>query len=243
MTLLLPNAGDGIYAGTTNWKFDAAVADNFEAHISKSVPMYNEVQRLAVTLSDWFIEDGSSVYDIGCATGTTLAELHKRHLNKKSLKMVGIDNSAVMLARAKDNLNGYNEQRISLVCQNIMDYSFDAPASVIYSLYTLQFINFSQRAELCKKIHSCLKDYGAFFLVEKIIESDYRVADVFTHLHWERKEEMGFKPAEIYNKAQSLRGVLKPLTLEKNLELLRGAGFRTSTFFQWCNFVGFIGIK
>ena len=242
---VLPEVGDGITAKQQGWVFDESVAKTFTSHVTKSVPLYQEVQTLAVNMADWFVEDDSTIYDVGCSTGTTLRELYGRHKSKKNIQLIGIDNSSAMVDKAREGSKGLNPKILNFLCQDILEYDLPANiASAIYSLYSLQFTSLSKRRELCKKIHASLKEHGAFILVEKIIDSDYRVADMFTNLHCERKVEMGLKPEENYHKTQSLRGVLNPLTVEGNITLLKESGFsRVSTFFQWCNFVGFVAIK
>jgi tRNA (cmo5U34)-methyltransferase len=55
---------------------------------------------------------------------------------------------------------------------------------------------------------------------------------------------MGYSAEEIKNKKNSLKDILIPLSLEKNLSLLRESGFaQIDIFFKWYNFAGIIGIK
>lgn len=58
------------------------------------------------------------------------------------------------------------------------------------------------------------------------------------------KRRNGFTNEEIIYKARSLRGVLVPLTLSENLEMLSSVGFETvDTFIKWYNFAGIIAVK
>jgi tRNA (cmo5U34)-methyltransferase len=233
--------GDGIQSGRSEWKFDAAVAEVFDSHVGKSVPFYEETEQLSVSMSDWFLHDASLVYDLGCATGTTFERLLTRHPNK-SIQCVGIDNSEAMLNQARARLGSYSG--IKLVNEDLLDHSFKSDISLIYSLYTLMFIPAQQRIALCKKLYESLAKRGALILVEKVLDDDAFVTDVFTHLHWSKKAEMGFDVTEIYGKAQALRGVLVPFTLEENIDMLRCSGFsRISVFFKWCNFCGIVATK
>lgn len=245
MSTTLPtllSAGDNIQTLQSNWTFnDSAVAENFNQHVHRSVPYYLETQQLAVELSDWFVQSGGKIYDLGCATGSTIADLAKRHA-RKSLHFTGIDTSAQMLEKARKGLDGF--ARINLKQADACELPFEQDLSMVYSLYTLQFIDPQQRLELCKKIYSSLSRRGAFVLVEKVLDFDSMVGDIFVNLHWGKKAAMGFEPSEIYAKAQSLRGVLTPFTVEENLQMLKEAGFeRTSVFFKWCNFAGIVAIK
>ena len=73
-----------------NWRFDGSVSETFDDHVSKSVPFYYEGHDLIAKLSDFFVADGSQVYEIGCSTGQlskTLAE----HNSHKDIRVTGID--------------------------------------------------------------------------------------------------------------------------------------------------------
>ena len=80
-----------IFAKNSNWSFDKNVPKNFDKHISKSVPLYNETHWLCEQVSDYYIKEDSIVYDIGCSTGKLLNKIAIRHKLKKNTKYVGLD--------------------------------------------------------------------------------------------------------------------------------------------------------
>lgn len=57
------------------WKFDEQVSQHFDTHVRKSVPLYEEVQKAVIEISEWFIRDNSVVYDLGSSTGETISLL------------------------------------------------------------------------------------------------------------------------------------------------------------------------
>lgn len=246
MSLTLPNTpitGDGIRAKAAAWEFNKEVAIAFDSHVSKSVPYYQETHQVVVEMSDWFVSDGSVVYDLGCSTGTLISDLVRRHAAiNRDVRFIGLDKSEPMLEQAQKNLEGY--RNVELLRGDALTHQFANGVSMVYSLYTLQFVDPLHRQALIQRIYNCLAPRGAFVLVEKVLDHDPVVEDIFIHLHWSKKAQMGFDVTEIYAKAQSLRGVLVPYTVEENKHLLENAGFRRiSTFFQWCNFIGFLAIK
>ena len=46
------------------WKFDEQVSQHFDTHVRKSVPLYEEVQKAVIEISEWFIRDNSVVYEV-----------------------------------------------------------------------------------------------------------------------------------------------------------------------------------
>ena len=76
-----------IFAKNGSWSFDKNVPKNFDNHISKSVPLYNEMHWLCEQVSDFYIKDDSIIYDIGCSTGSLLHKLATRHKSKKKISI------------------------------------------------------------------------------------------------------------------------------------------------------------
>lgn len=79
------SVGDGIEAGTVGFTFSGKTCENFDSHISKSVPLYSEGHDLVCNLSDFFLKDNSLCYEIGTSTGTQIIKLanhvKKNHVN------------------------------------------------------------------------------------------------------------------------------------------------------------------
>ncbi|MFN6475346.1 methyltransferase domain-containing protein [Nostoc sp. DedQUE07] len=230
-----------IFVAPGNWEFSAQVAPKFNSHVIKSVPYYLDTQVAVAEVSDWFVRKNSLILDLGCATGSTIGDVYRRHIGK-NISIVGIDNSAPMLAEANKSLQGF--RGIELIKADIETYNFPKEIDLILSLYTLQFVHPKFRLETCKKIYESLNPSGGFLLVEKVADEDSTLSEIFCQLHWQRKEAMGLSVEEIYGKAKSLRGVMVPLTLERNFAMLREAGFsKVGLFFKWFNFAGIVAIK
>jgi len=223
------------------WKFDDQVAKSFDGHVRKSIPLYEEIQRMVVEMSEWFIRDNSTVYDIGSSTGETIYLLQKKHKRKKNVKFIGIENSSSMIPIAKSKCNSKNAV---LINKDIRDIEkFNSP-DLITSLYTIQFLPIKHREKLLKKIYDCLSEGGAFIMVEKIHAENSFLEDMWLELYWDFKKSQGLTDKMILQKARSLRGILFPLTLTKNIELLKLAGFTDiDVFIKWYNFAGIIALK
>lgn len=75
------------------WKFDEQVSQHFDTHVRKSVPLYEEVQKAVIEISEWFIRDNSVVYDLGSSTGETISLLLQKHSRKKNVRFIGVEES------------------------------------------------------------------------------------------------------------------------------------------------------
>ena len=75
-----------------DFRFTAEVAGVFDDMVSRSVPFYHEMQRMTAELASDLIEPGTNVYDLGCATGTTLLLLDRVDYPGMTIRpIIGLD--------------------------------------------------------------------------------------------------------------------------------------------------------
>ena len=227
-----------INSSRSNWKFDKKVVDNFEDHITSSVPFYEVSHQLTVKMSDFFLKDNSICYDLGCSKGNLLKDIEKRHVKKK-IKLIGIDDSKEMINSAKK----INKKKIKFSWKILVEYGYKKNDYTI-SLYTLQFIQPKFRQKLINKIYNSLNWGGALILFEKIRGNDARFQDILNFSYFDFKTEQKLSPLEILNKEISLRSVLEPYTIKANMDFMKRAGFKDiMPISQYLCFVGFLAIK
>lgn len=232
---------DTISAVPGAWRFDAEVSRAFDAHVRKSVPFYEELQRMVVELSDYFVRDQSVIYDLGSSTGATVDLLAARHEAKENAQFIGIDLSESMVQEAQARVKRPNAH---FMHKNVTQVEFAPPANFVISLYTLQFLTLAERRQLLTRISAGIVEGGALLLAEKTRAENSFFEDLWLELHWDFKRRQGLTPGQILEKANSLRGVLNPLTTEENVDLLYQTGFsRVEIFFKWYNWTGFLALK
>ena len=211
-----------IYIKKKSWSFSQKIAPFFDDHITKSVPFYKEFQWLCCEISDYFIKEKSIVYDIGCSTGAFTRKLSDNHIDKKNLKIYGIDIVKEMILFAKKK---NHKKNISYLLQDINKIKFKKNDFTV-SFYTIQFIRQKFRQSLINKIYKSLNWGGGFFFVEKVRSYDARTQDMNNESYKEWKKTMGFSDNEINSKTKSLKGILDPFSSKGNLEMLKRAGFK-----------------
>lgn len=227
----------------SDWKFNQNITNTFDTHVRKHVPLYDEIHSLISSTSHWFVEQETNVYDIGTSTGEFLKNIKEYSSNKK-FELIGIDSSIEMVKKAKSNLKEHDIQA-NIIHGDVLDSSFKIEnASLIASILTNQFISIHKREALLRKIYEGLNKGSAYIIVEKIKGNNSFFNDMWIELYHEKKLENGLTEQQIMNKARAIRGVLKPLSLNDNILLLKNAGFKdVDVFFKWCNFVGIIAVK
>ena len=235
----MADSGDGIKAQNANWRFDGDVAEQFETHVRKSVPLYEEGHDLVVKLSDYFVKEDSICYELGSSTGLLSHKLAKHH-DFRQAKFIGIEQEADMVKKAKSL---YQNPNLAFVQADINSYEYEK-SDFIVAYYTVQFVHPKLRQQLIDTIYQSLHWGGAFVMYEKVRANDARFQDIITGLYTDYKLEQGYTPDEIIAKSRSLKGVLEPFSTQGNIDMLKRAGFvDILTVQKFMNFEGFLAIK
>ena len=67
-------------------------ADEFDEYIAASIPLCAALKSQVVDLSRRFVQEATTVVDVGCSTGTLLRRIRDHNLNARpSARYVGID--------------------------------------------------------------------------------------------------------------------------------------------------------
>ena len=236
------NVGENINASNANWSFGGSTAKEFDEHVKKSIPLYEDGQELICQLSDYFLKDGSQVFDLGSSTGSLLLKLAEWNKNKTNIQYTGIDIESNMVSYAQSKLNK-SAKNIEFKVDDILTTELK-PSDLIICYYTVQFVPPRVRQELINRIYKSLNWGGAFVMFEKVRANDARFQDIFSGLYTEFKIKKGYQPDEILNKQRSLKGVLEPFSTQGNTDLLKRAGFvDIVSIAKYICFEGFLCIK
>ncbi len=226
-----------------DFTFNEKVAEVFDDMLDRSVPFYKTVIDSIIVLIKRLALPGATVYDLGCSTGSLLLEISRR-LPEMDLELIGVDNAAPMLEKARLKAEIYSKtDKVRFLEKDIT--SFDpANADVIICNYTLQFIRPILRRDFIKRLYNALPAGGILIISEKVINHEPRLNREFIELYHEFKRQQGYTELEIAAKREALENILIPFSIEENHALLRENGFPSvETFFQWFNFCSFIAIK
>ncbi|MEJ5996479.1 carboxy-S-adenosyl-L-methionine synthase CmoA [Pedobacter sp. Du54] len=227
----------------SDFKFGATVANAFDDMVERSVPYYNEIQRMIIELAAEHALPNTNVIDLGCSTGTTMIGLNP--FVSDNIKFVGIDDSAEMLKKCNLKLQEANFNReYELVLGDLHQEIKIENASVVILCLTLQFVRPIYREKLLKRIFDGLVPGGVLIISEKVLAEDSLFNRNFIKYYYDYKRRNHYSEMEISQKREALENVLIPYKLSENITMLREAGFsHTETFFKWYNFSGFIAIK
>jgi len=237
---------DAIFARerhVTDFEFGPETAHVFDDMVERSVPFYREIQRMVSELAADFAAGGSTLYDLGCATGTTLIALDP--MVAPDVHFIGVDNAEAMLAEARRKLMRRSSSRqIDFCLADLHQSPIIENASVVLMILTLQFIRPLHRARVMRRIAQGLNENGCLILVEKLTLGNSLLNRLFINYYDDMKRRHGYSEIEIAGKCEALENVLIPYRLEENRELLLDNGFRhVEEFFRWYNFSALISLK
>jgi tRNA (cmo5U34)-methyltransferase len=220
----------------SDFKFGTAVASVFDDMVNRSVPFYGEIQRMMAEQAADYAKPGTDVYDLGCATGTTLIGMNTAI--PEDIRFIGIDDSQEMLEKCQIKLDEAGFRRpVELQVADLNKAVDISNASVVILCLTLQFVRPISREKLLKSVFDGLNSGGALILVEKVLAED----SVFNR---DFKRRNDYSEMEISQKREALENILIPYKLSENISLLHETGFsHCEVFFKWYNFTGLIAVK
>jgi len=228
-----------------DFDFGRETAAVFDDMLDRSVPFYEEIQRMVAELAVDFAAPGTAIYDLGCSTCTSFLQIDAVLAADAGVKFVGIDSSDEMLLRARAKLEqaGFAHP-FELRCANL-DHGLEIEnASVALLILTLQFVRPLYRKRIVRTIADGLAENGCLILVEKVLGENSTYNRLFIKHYYEMKRRNGYSELEIAQKREALENVLVPYRLEENRQMLAACGFRNvDVFFKWYNFCGIVAMK
>jgi len=219
----------------------ATEEDGFDSHIERSIRRYQDLWADILKFSEYFVEDGTTVVDIGCSTGKLLKAMKAQNDRFASGCLYkGIELEEFFFSSLENDGNLHFEQ------VDIREFDWSTGArncSLVVSMFTLQFIPKRDRQLILNRVHQALIKGGALIFSEKILSETSQIEEMMTFCYYDWKRKY-FSSQEILEKEGKLRHMMKPLIFRELANMLREAGFQEfQPFWQNFNFIGVIALK
>ena len=223
-------------------KFTFATSEEgFDAHIDQSVRGYSNLWTDVLKFSEYFVEDGTCVVDIGCSTGKLLKSMKEQNdkfAPKCFYKGIEIEEDFFPELIDEENLKFYKT--------DVRSFEWVTGAvncGLVTSIFSLQFMPKTNRQQIIDRIYEALVKGGAFIFSEKIFSTDSQLQEMMQFCYYDYKRQF-YSAEELLDKEVNLRHMMKPLTYSELIEMVEKAGFESvQPFWQNFNFVGIIAIK
>lgn len=214
-------------------------AGAFNEHISRSIPGYDILVERTCALARRFVQDDTTVLDIGCSEATLLSQLRRRCV-ASNVQYIGIDDEPAFAACWHAEKEAGAQFR---VC-DARYFDGYANMSMACSLFTLQFLPPKDKAPILASIFEGLVPGGALLVAEKVLAETGRMQDALTFPYYDFKQANGFTADDILDKERSLRGQMTLWTKPEAERRLREAGFAdVQTIWEQFPFVCWIALK
>ncbi len=205
--------------------------NQFDKHILNSIPSYEECWWYSINLSKSFISNKTVIYDLGCSTGKKTNLIYKNLKDIKSLEIIGVDVEKSMINYANEK---YSNKQTKFKKINLNNLNFKK-TNIFFCMFTFNFINREARFKILKKMYKSLKEGGAVFYADKVIDENSSVEVLLNQIHslWKQKS---FSASQILQKQEQIRGIMQPLQENELSELFKKAGFKKNLILKNLNF-------
>ena len=227
-----------------DFSFNHETAGVFEDMLGRSVPFYEEIQRMIRELAGDFAADGTNVYDLGCSAGTTLValdDLPSAGSPRRRRCVTGDDresrvepeSSGALRIRTRCLLP--RSERRSPGRERLRRDSL--PHASVRSPHLA-------RANHSRRFETASTRTAASIVVEKVLAEESLLNRFYIRHYYDLKRRNGYSELEIARKREALENVLIPYRLTENEEMLKNAGFHgVDVFFKWFNFCGLVALR
>lgn len=234
-------------------RFKADEAADYDEVIKRRVPLYNEIQAMIVSLIPFSKKEYLRVLDLGCGTGGTGIALLKEF---PLARVTGIDRSSAMLEMAAARVK-QTTWRIDFICRDIKEVgaysntplqgaggSGEGGFDAIISAFSLHYLNEDEKREVLSRCYAALKPGGIFIDAEAVMSPSEKVY----HLYMDRWKDFqgsnGFTEEEIGAHMLNFIRDVKPVTVDKQISLMKNAGFNdVECYFKYLNWAVFGGYR
>lgn len=228
------------------WVFDEEVVERFDDMLARSIPglgLLREVTPRLVEIALGRSLGGNPpvrILDIGTSRGGGIEPFVDA-----GARVVALERSEAMAAVARERFA--SAERVSVFeadAVSFVERIDDSPFDVVLSILTLQFVAVEKRPEFLANLFRLTRPGGLILLAEKTQPTDPWVERVFREAYEDYKTRRGYTKRQIRAKANSLSGVLVPISGKMTRALLAGAGYRPITsYWSALAFTAFIGRK
>jgi tRNA (cmo5U34)-methyltransferase len=214
--------------------------EGFDNHIDTSIRGYSDLWQDVVDYSQYFVENNTTVADIGCSTGKMLKSMIAQNTFAPHADYVGIEIEEDFWGEYENDESNFSQ--LTYQKGSVLNYCF-YNCSYVTSIFTLQFMSHADRQEVIKNVYRVLTPGGAFVFAEKTMPENVRIHEMRTFTYYDFKRG-SFTTDDIMDKEKQLRHMTKPSTRTEIIDMCEEAGFvAVDSFWQNHAFTGFIALK
>ena len=208
---------------------------SYDRTIASLIPHYKELVRAAAAVVAAVAPNAPAVVDLGTGSGALAAEILKV---RPKARLIGIDTDADMLAAAKRRLRG----RIETIEDNF-ELARIPRCDVVSASFALHHIDTGQKkGALYKRCFAALRDGGMLVSADCFLASSAKLRQRGRQAWLEHLQQQYTKrKAEQFLRTWAKEDVY--FSLDREVELLRDAGFSIEIPWRQDSFAVLVGLK
>ncbi len=214
----------------------------FDEHIGASIPGYDQLCWWTEKLSRRFVQNGTKVVDIGCATGALMKNIRDTNqCSRPSVEYLGID----IERDFEQHWRNRRQENLQFEVRDVLAFDGLENMSLAMSVFTLQFIPERHKMGLLQRVYDGLVEGGALMIAEKTLAADSTLQELITFAYYDYKRQT-FTAEQVLDKERRLRGLMTPWTRARMVEALCSVGFQpqnVESFWQEGPFIAFVAQK
>lgn len=208
-------------------KFNFANVVDFEKHIELSIPNFQTLDSIFVSVCREYAQPESIVLDLGCSTGRFLSTVPKT----EGVRYIGVDT-----VDFKDRRDGF--EFVSGDIEEVLQEYVSANVSVVVCMFMLQFLGKAKRKRITALLQQLVRNGAILLISEKIFLEDSKLQTLIHRIHIQEKRK-GFTDKEILDKDNQLSVSMFCKTEHEIDQELREIG-TPSKVWQSYNFMGYV---
>jgi SAM-dependent methyltransferase len=207
----------------------------YDATIASLIPHYKALLEAAAEAVDATARKSPAVVDLGTGSGALAAEILKV---RPRARLIGIDADASMLEAARRRLKG----RIDTITDNF-ERARIPRCDVVSASFSLHHVATGRRkAALYKRCFASLRDGGVFVSADCFLSSSAKLRQR-NHQAWLDHLQKRYSKAKAERFLRTWAKEDVYFSLDRELELLKEAGFSTEVTWRQDSFAVVVGLK
>lgn len=215
-------------------------SEEYDRKINQTLPYYMEIHREIVNLAAMAAANPVHWLDVGCGTGQ-MAEVLQNRLAVEYFVFCDESEAMIDLVKSK-HFPGF--LRTEFVNRPVQELGYQDAFDVITAVLVNHYANGAKRAETMKTCFQALKPGGIYITVDNFAPEFSQSRELYLKRWREYQISQGRTPDEAKKHLDRYGISYFPITISKQLELMKVCGFCTAEVFWLSNMqVGVFGIK
>lgn len=206
------------------------IAEKYDSQRRYLVPCLDDFYSITTELLE-IENDISSILDMGAGTGLLTYYIYQKY---KNAKYTLIDLSNEMLKIAEERFKDLNN--FEFIAVDYINYIYEKDYNAVVSALSIHHLSDEDKQSVYNKAYNVLKSGGVFINADQVLGSSEE-AEIINRKNWIKRIEESPLNKQEKQSAYNRMALDRMATLDKNIEMIKSAGFKTvEVYYKYYNF-------